>query len=117
MNPDRIEKKIHLKAPLERVWRAISDPNEFGKWFGLKIAGAFLGGERVRGTITPNTVDAEVASAQKEYEGITFEIAVEQVEPQKLLSFRGHPGAVDPKIDYSKEPTTLVESTLTEVSD
>ena|ERR1041385_4812066 len=114
MATDRIEKKIQLKAPLERVWRAISDPNEFGKWFGLKIAGAFLAGERVRGTITPNTVDAEVAAAQKKYEGIAFDMLVEQVEPQRLFSFRWHPGAIDPNIDYSKEPTTLVVFALQE---
>jgi uncharacterized protein YndB with AHSA1/START domain len=108
MNTDRIEKKVHLKASLDRVWRAISDPDEFGKWFGLKIAGAFLAGETVRGTVIPNTVDAEIAAAQKQYEGISFDMHVDQVEPRKLFSFRWHPGAIDPNIDYSKEPTTLV---------
>jgi len=29
---DRIEKIVLLRAPVERVWRAISDSKEFGKW-------------------------------------------------------------------------------------
>ena len=112
METDRIVKKILLRAPRGRVWRALTDAQEFGSWFGMKFDGGFAAGARVRGTIVPTKVDAEVAAAQKPYEGLAFEIAIEQIVPERLFSYRWHPGAADPKIDYSKEPTTLVEFTL-----
>jgi uncharacterized protein YndB with AHSA1/START domain len=62
-------------------------------------------------------MNAEVASAQKKYEGTPFEITIEQLEPERLFSFRWHPGAVDPAVDYSVEPTTLVAFALEEVED
>ncbi len=65
MNTDRIEKNIVLHAPLARVWRAISDANEFGHWFGMKLSGAFTPGARLSGVITPTQVDPEVAAAQQ----------------------------------------------------
>jgi uncharacterized protein YndB with AHSA1/START domain len=117
MSTDRIEKKILLKAPRERVWRALSDSTEFGAWFGMRFDGQFTPGATMRGTIVPTTVNAEVASAQKKYEGTPFEITIEQMEPERLFSFRWHPGAVDPALDYSREPTTLVVFTLEQVAD
>jgi uncharacterized protein YndB with AHSA1/START domain len=105
---DRIEKQVLLNAPLERVWRAISDAREFGSWFGVRLDGPFEAGTRLGGRIVPTSVDPEVAEMQKPYEGLPFEISVERIEPMGLLSFRWHPGAVDPEVDYSKEPTTLV---------
>ena len=113
---DRIEKQVLLKAPLARVWRAISDAKEFGSWFGVAFDGAFAPGARLTGRIVPTTVDPEVAASQKPYEGTRFEIAVERVEPMRRFSFRWHPYAVDPRTDYSKEPTTLVVLELAEVS-
>jgi uncharacterized protein YndB with AHSA1/START domain len=117
MNTDRIEKKILLRAPRKRVWRALSDSTEFGSWFGMKFDGPFAPGASMRGVITPTTVDAEVAKAQKEYEGIPFEITIELMEPERLFSFRWHPYAVDRSVDYSAEPTTLVVFKLEEVAD
>jgi uncharacterized protein YndB with AHSA1/START domain len=117
MSTDRIEKKILLKARLARVWRALSDSNEFGTWFGMKFNGPFTPGASMRGVIVPTKVNAEVASAQKKYEGIACEIRIEQMEPERLFSFRWHPGAVDRNIDYSREPTTLVVFTLEEEKD
>jgi uncharacterized protein YndB with AHSA1/START domain len=108
MSTDRIEKKIVLKAPLQRVWRALSDSKQFGTWFGMKFEGPFAPGATMKGVIVPTAVNPEVANAQKKYEGIPFEISIEQMEPERLFSFRWHPGAVDPAIDYSQEPTTLV---------
>jgi uncharacterized protein YndB with AHSA1/START domain len=112
---DRIEKQVLLKAPLARVWRAVADAGEFGSWFGVAFEGDFAPGARVVGRIVPTTVDAEVAATQKPYEGTRFEIAVERVEPMRRLSFRWHPFAVDPGVDYAKEPTTLVTFALEEV--
>ncbi len=105
---DRIEKQVFLQAPLERVWRAISDAQAFGSWFGVRFDGPFVAGEHLTGRIVPTTVDPEVAESQKPYEGLRFDITVDRIEPMRLLSFRWHPYAIDPEVDYSKEPTTLV---------
>jgi uncharacterized protein YndB with AHSA1/START domain len=117
MSTDRIEKKILLRAPLKRVWRALSDSTEFGTWFGLKVDGPFSPGVKMHGTIVPTKVNAEVAKAQKPHQGKKFEITVEQMEPERLFSFRWHPYAIDPAVDYSAEPTTLIEFVLEEVRD
>lgn len=114
---DRIEKQAFLDAPIERVWRAISDAEEFGSWFGMRLDGPFVAGARVGGEIVPTTLDPGVAAAQKPYEGQRFDITVERIEPLRLLSFRWHPGAPDPKADLSKEPTTLVVFQLEERPD
>ena len=117
MNTDRIEKKVLLRAPRKRVWRALSDSTEFGTWFGVRFNGAFTPGASVRGVIVPTTVNAEVANAQKPYEGMPFEITIEKMEPERLFSFRWHPFAIEPGIDYSAEPATLVVFALEEVAD
>jgi uncharacterized protein YndB with AHSA1/START domain len=109
---DRIEKKILLRAPRARVWRALTDSTEFGDWFGVKFDGPFAPGVLMRGTLVGTKADAEVAKAQKEHEGKSFEITVEKMEPERVFSFRWHPHAVDPAVDYSGEPTTLVEFLL-----
>jgi uncharacterized protein YndB with AHSA1/START domain len=112
---DRIEKKILLRAPRARVWRALSDSKEFGLWFGAELAGPFAPGRLVRGIIKPTTVDDDVAAKQRPHEGKPWEITIERVEPERLLSFRWHPFAIDPEVDYSSEPTTLVVFELEEV--
>jgi uncharacterized protein YndB with AHSA1/START domain len=117
MNTDRIEKKVLLHVPLNRVWRALSDSTEFGSWFGMKFDGPFAPGATMKALIVPNTVDADVAAAQKKYEGIAFQITIEKIEPERLFSFRWHPGAVEPGYDYSSEPTTLIVFELEEVPD
>ena len=101
---DRIEKEIVVKAPRPRVWRALTDAAEFGKWFGAEMKDAFAPGARVQGRIT-----------HPGYEHLTLDMTVERMEPERLFSWRWHPYAVDPKQDYSGEPTTLVECELTEV--
>jgi uncharacterized protein YndB with AHSA1/START domain len=116
MNTDRIEKKVLLRASRERVWRALADSTEFGTWFGMKFDGPFAPGACMRGVISPTTVDAEVANAQKEYEGMPFEITIERMEPERLFSFRWHPFAVERGVDYSAEPTTLVAFELEEAT-
>ena len=107
-----IEKQVLLHAPRERVWQALADSTEFGTWFGMRFDGPFRPGASMRCVIVPTTVDAEVAKAQKPYEGVPFEITIEQMEPGRLFSFRWHPGAVEPGIDYSVEPATLVAFAL-----
>jgi uncharacterized protein YndB with AHSA1/START domain len=113
---NRIEKKIMLRAPRARVWRALTDAVEFGAWFGVHIVtGSFAPGRLVRGTTKPTTVDDEVAAKQKAYEGMPWEATIDRMEPERLFSFRWHPFAVDPSADYSGEPTTLVVFELDEV--
>lgn len=114
---DRIEKRALLRAPLDRVWRAISDSGEFGSWFGVRFDGPFVAGAHLTGRIVPTTVDPEVAEGQRPYEGLRFDITVDRIEPMRLLSFRWHPYAVDPDVDYSSEPTTLVVFELEEAPD
>jgi uncharacterized protein YndB with AHSA1/START domain len=108
MDSDRIVKTVVLAAPRERVWKALSDSREFGTWFGARIDGAFEPGIRLRAAVVPTAVDADIAARQKPYDGLPFELVVERVEPMERLSFRWHPGGVDPAIDYSQEPMTLV---------
>jgi uncharacterized protein YndB with AHSA1/START domain len=113
---DRIEKTTLLRAPRERVWRAISDAKQFGSWFGVDFDGPFVAGTRVTGRIVPTSVDAEVAKSQEPYRGRAFDFTIESIEPMRLFSFRWHPFAVDPNVDYSTEATTLVEFVLEEVA-
>ena len=115
-NTDRIEKKVLLRAPRERVWRAISDAKQFGTWFGVEFDGPFVAGQRITGKMTPTKVDPEVARMQEPYAGMAFDYTVDQIEPMRLFSFRWHPFAIDPKVDYSKEPATLVVFELEEVT-
>jgi uncharacterized protein YndB with AHSA1/START domain len=113
---DRIEKRIVLRAPLERVWRAISDVRQFGSWFGVVFDGEFAAGRHLIGRVTPTTVDDVVAKTQETYAGATFEITVERIEPMQLFSYRWHPFAIDPDVDYTHEATTLVTFALAEVA-
>ncbi len=117
MSTDRIEKKILLHAPRKRIWRALSDSTEFGTWFGMKFDGPFVPGAVMRGVMVGTKVNAEVAKAQKEYEGMSGEITIERIEPERLFSFRWHPFAVERGVDYSAEPTTLIVFTLEETPD
>src|SRR5262249_15289851 len=117
VNTDRIEKKIVLNAPRQRVWEAISQPKQFGSWFGAAFDGPFEEGKRTTGRIVPTTAGAEVAKLQKPHEGFAFEWFVERIEPMRIFSFRWHPHAIDPNTDYSNEPTTLIVFELEEVPD
>ena len=114
--PDRIEKRMILRAPRERVWRAISEAKQFGSWFGVEFAGEFAAGTRLTGRIAPTQVDPEVAKLQQPYVGFPFEFHIERIEPMTLFSFRWHPNAVDRNTDYSAEPMTLVEFNLEDVA-
>jgi uncharacterized protein YndB with AHSA1/START domain len=98
---NRIEKQIELKAPISRVWRALTDYREFGEWFRVKLDGPFVPGQVSRGHVT-----------YPGYEHLQWEAVVQAMEPESLFSFTWHPYAVDPQVDYSKESPTLVEFKL-----
>ena len=102
---DRIEKKILLRAPRARVWRALANADEFGQWFGVKFDGPFTPGALQRGVIVPTTVDADVAKAQQPYSGMPFEITIDRMEPERNDSHeeeRQEPE--DPLEDSDREP-------------
>jgi uncharacterized protein YndB with AHSA1/START domain len=102
---DRIERKVLLKASRARVWRALSNAEEFGNWFGVNFKGkTFVAGKSVQGRIT-----------YPGYEHLVMEVLIERVEPERLLSWRWHPAAIESSVDYSQEPTTLVVFELAEV--
>jgi uncharacterized protein YndB with AHSA1/START domain len=117
MNADRIVKSVMLQSPPHHVWPALTDAKSFGTWFGAEFDGSFTPGARVTGRITPTQVDAEVARAQEPYTGMPVELTVDRIEPLRKLSFRWHPYAIDRSVDYSKEPSTLVEFELEPVGD
>src|ERR1044071_534621 len=101
MANDRIEKRVELKAPGSRVWRALTDHREFGQWFRVEIDGPFVTGQVSRGRIT-----------YPGYEHLKWEVVVRKMEPGRLFSLTWHPAAVDAERDYSQEPQTLVEFRL-----
>ncbi|RDS80351.1 SRPBCC family protein [Dyella psychrodurans] len=104
---DRIERQIHIKAPRSKVWSSLADAESFGNWFGVALKGKrFVAGEPIEGNIT-----------YPGYEHVVWKVVVERIEPERLLSFRWHPYAVDPHVDYSHEPTTLVSFELEETRD
>ena len=98
---DRIEKRIEIAAPVSRVWRALTDYRQFGEWFLVKMDGPFVAGKPIGGQIT-----------HPGYEHVRMEIVVKAIEPETLFSYTWHPYAIDPKVDYTKEASTLVEFRL-----
>ncbi len=102
---DRIEKRIELRAPISRVWRALTNPREFGEWFCVKIDGPFAVGQVSRGHII-----------HPGYEHVKWEALIQKMEPERLFSFSWpHPKSFDKaeySPDYSNEPVTLVEFRL-----
>ena len=112
MNTDRIDKQLLLRAPRERVWRAVSDAREFGIWFGVAFDGPFVEGQRVGGKIVPTKMDENVARMQEPYTGKPYTWVVERIEPMQRISFRWHPYALEEGVDYSQEPMTLIEFVL-----
>jgi uncharacterized protein YndB with AHSA1/START domain len=106
-NTDRIERSIHIKAPRSKVWRALSTAEDYGKWFGARLSGpTFTPGQHVKGPITI-----------KGFEHVVFDVVIERVEPESLMSYRWHPHPLDAGHDYSKEDRTLVTFTLQDLPD
>ena len=104
--PDKIEKQIELKAPVSRVWRALTDYREFSQWFRVNLEGPFVVGQVTRGN-----------STYPRYEHLKMEVVVQKMEPEQLFAFTWHPAALDSERDYTSEPSTLVEFRLEETAD
>jgi uncharacterized protein YndB with AHSA1/START domain len=105
---DRIEKRVMLSAPRSKVWRALTTAEQFGAWFGAKFDSAFAEGATMRGKMTSGGCGNE--------DNPSIELVVERIQPERLFSYRWHPYALDPKVDYSAEVMTLVEFRLEEVA-
>jgi uncharacterized protein YndB with AHSA1/START domain len=104
VNTDSITKNVLLNAPRSRVWRALTNAQEFGAWFGVRLSGTFAPGARLQGPIT-----------HKGYEHLTMDLTVDRMEPERLFSWRWHPAAIEPGVSYDAEPTTLVTFELEQV--
>ena len=103
MSTDRIEKQVVLQAPRSRVWRALIEPDQFGQWFGVKLARPFGVGARVTGQVTiPG------------YEHMPFNLTIERMEPERVLAWRWHV-LIDAASGRVSEPATLVEFHLEDV--
>jgi uncharacterized protein YndB with AHSA1/START domain len=105
MTTDRIEKQLTLDAPRARVWRALTEVSQFNDWFGVSLTEPFAPGAEVHGRVNI-----------RKLEHVTMTIWIETMEPERFFSFRWHPYAIEPGVDYSAEPTTLVAFTLEEVA-
>jgi uncharacterized protein YndB with AHSA1/START domain len=102
---NEIEKQIDVKAPLSRVWRALTDHREFGQWFQVRLDGPFVPGQACAGAMT-----------YPGFEGKPFTVMVKEIQPERLFSYTWHPYALDPDRDYDAEPQTLVVFTLQEIA-
>jgi uncharacterized protein YndB with AHSA1/START domain len=101
-----IEKRIELNAPVSKVWRALTDHREFEQWFCVKIPQPFELGKESIGQIT-----------YPGYEHVAWRAVIQRMDPERLFSFTWHPYAVEPDVDYSDEPPTLVEFRLEPIGD
>lgn len=103
---DRIEKSISIAAPVEKVWRALTDHEEFGAWFRVRLDGPFVLGEVSTGRMT-----------YPGFEHLKWQAEVVAMEAPRLFAFTWHPYAVDPDKDYSPDPQTRVEFRLEPAGD
>jgi uncharacterized protein YndB with AHSA1/START domain len=124
---DRIEKRVILRAPISRVWQAISTAKEFGRWFGINLDDEFVVGKPLTGTFNTSLNEAAIRDYQRKLglppskvklpdKGLVF-CTVECIEPQGYFSFRWIPYGIDAEVDPETEPTTLVEFRLVKVAE
>jgi len=127
ISTDRIEKRVTLRAPVGRVWRALTDAREFGVWFGFVLEGDFTPGKGMRGTFKGQLDEAALMKHQKELglrpSKVNLEAlngsfcTVERIEPERTFSFRWIPYGIDAEADLANEATTLVEFHLEPVAE
>jgi uncharacterized protein YndB with AHSA1/START domain len=127
MAEDRIEKQVTLRAPVSRVWRALIDAEEFGRWFGIRLDGPFVEGHTVAGTFAGRFTEDDMARFQRAVgltpgkvripQGSSVFCTVERIDPERYFSFRWIPFGIDAEVDPATEPSTLVEFTLEAAGD
>jgi len=125
---DRIEKQTTLRAPVARVWRALTDAGEFGRWFGIRLEGPFVAGHLMKGTFEGTLPDESAMRERQRQLGVAPSgvrapgpnavfCTVERIEPERYFSFRWIPYGIDAEADLAHEATTLVEFRLEAVPD
>ena len=100
LHMDRVDRTIEIRAAPERVWRALTSADELSAWFQVKIDGEIAVGKEIWMTTT-----------HPDYPGKRFAVRIVEMTPPRFV-WQWHPGAVDPQVDYSKEPRTTVTFTL-----
>lgn len=98
----RIERAIEILAPIDRVWRALTDPTELSTWFRVTIDGPIEAGRSV-----------SMTSVLPAYAGLRFQVDIVELTRPTRVVWRWHPGEIDQIMDYSREPKTTVTFTLT----
>ena len=83
----RIDRTIEIKAPPERVWRALTNAAELSTWFQVTIEGEIAAGNEVWMT-----------SVHPQHTGQRFRVLFVEMTPPRRVVWQGHPGAVDPKV-------------------
>lgn len=106
LDMSRIDREITIKAAPEKVWRALTDPAQLSAWFQVSIEGTIAAGG-----------EAWMTTAHPDYKGMRFRVRFVELSPFDRFVWQWHPGAVDPEVDYSKEPMTTVTFTLQPVAD
>lgn len=97
----RIDRTIDVNAPPDRVWRVLTNAKDLAAWFHVTIDGDIAAGAEVWMT-----------SMSPEYEGVRFLVRFKEMTAERRFVWEWHPGAVDPAVDYSREPWTTVTFTL-----
>jgi uncharacterized protein YndB with AHSA1/START domain len=83
------------------VWRALTTAADLAAWFQVGI----------EGDITPGA-EIWMTSKYPGHQGQRFAVKVTEMTPPRRFAWQWHPGAVDPAVDYSREPWTTVTFTL-----
>jgi uncharacterized protein YndB with AHSA1/START domain len=99
-----IERQIEINAPLDKVWKALTDSKLFGQWFGANFHSEFVAGKTTKARNT-----------SKGFE-MNMEFYIKEINPQSYFSYGWHPYPIDQSFDYNKEEPTLVEFFLEEIS-
>jgi uncharacterized protein YndB with AHSA1/START domain len=97
---DRIEKSFVVKAPVSRVWEALSDHRQFGQWFRVALDQPYEVGGRSTGQMT-----------EPGYEQYKWRAVIEALEPERRLAFRWVHSDT-PEAPKDEDPMTLVEFRL-----
>jgi uncharacterized protein YndB with AHSA1/START domain len=99
-----IERQIEIKAPVAKVWKALTDSQLFGQWFKANFHSEFVAGKTTKGMNTSKGFEMEMA------------FHIKEIKPQSYFSYAWTPFPMDRTFDYSKEEPTLVEFFLEQTS-
>ena len=98
---NRIDRTIEVNAPPDQVWRVLTTAKDLSTWFKVSVEGDIVAGAEIWMT-----------SLNSGHEGTRFLVRIKEMTAPRRFVWEWHPGAVDPAIDYSREPWTTVTFTL-----